>query len=88
MAELTVWVVETGVYEESAIDAIYNSLEAAISGTKSNYGHPYIVTWELEGEEGLNILVGHFKDVPGYSIEHKAKFYITSYPVKEAINGS
>ena len=74
----TVWVVESGDYEQRGIDGIYGSFSSAIEGIKAGFGSPYIVDWVQDGDD----LVGHFEEVLHYSTKHTARFYIDEYPIK------
>ena len=75
----TVWVVETGEYEDRFIVGIYDSRKSAIEGIKEPYGSPYVVRWE----QNERILTGHFEEVANYCTKHSADFEIDLYPVEQ-----
>lgn len=83
----TVWIVETGDYEQRGTMAVYSSPEAAEAGIKATFGPPYIVRWEpLErGQQSTSgysyHLTGHFEAVNHYSIEHTGHYDIDPWPV-------
>lgn len=74
---MTVWVVESGDYEQRGIRYIAESFDTAVDVVKAAYGPPYRVAWTVDGQG----LTGTFEAVVGYSIAHTARFDITEYAV-------
>ena len=80
MSELkTVWVVESGDYDQRMVVCVAASRDAAVSHVKDVYGPPYVVQWserETHSDGGLT-LTGTFQAVPGKSTSHTAHFDIS-----------
>ncbi len=79
---MSVWVVQTGDYEQRGICLIAASLEVAVKAIKERYPAPYKVTWEELVQQGSDYeLKGHFEQVPHYAIERTAYFDIEEMEV-------
>lgn len=80
-----VWVIESGEYEDRSVDGVAASVEAAVRFIKKRFGDPYIVEWEplKKCEEEEFALIGHFEDVPNFSIKHRGIYNITRYELAE-----
>ncbi len=81
---LTVYVVETGDYEQRGVFLVATSIDAAVQSIKAAYAAPFRVTWDsptVPDTMGCARLCGHFADVPGYSIAHEAIYDMTPYEV-------
>lgn len=82
----SVWLIESGEYEQRGVFGVAESLEAAIAHVKTEFGPPYIVRWEQPKKSDypefpMITLTGHFEAVPGYSTEHTADYDITECTV-------
>jgi hypothetical protein len=79
---MTVWVCESGDYEERAVCFVCGYPGAGIAHLKRFYDLPYIVVWDepVRAEKDLTI-IGHFAAVQGHSTEHDKEFTFTEYPV-------
>ena len=74
---VTVFVIETGGYEQRFVFGVAASVEAAIAYIKAQYLRPYVVRWDLHSKCDTTTLIGHFEATPGYSTRHDAEFDIT-----------
>ena len=74
----SVWVIETGDYEQRGVFGVAVSPEAAAACVKDCFTAPYIVRWDEPTEAGIT---GHFRSVPNYSISHTARFDFTEHEV-------
>ena len=78
----TVYVVETGEYEQRYVFGVYVSLAAAVLSIKETYGAPYVVRWhDVEPGEDYSTLTGDFEAVQHHSTRHQAHFDITEMPL-------
>ena len=79
---MDVWVVEIGDYEDRHVSAVATSPDAARAHIIARFSPPYRVEWgPLEGDGDSYRLTGAFEAVPGYSIEHAARYDITRVPL-------
>lgn len=79
----TVWIAESGDYEQRGIDLVGRTLEDAVAAVKSVYCAPYKVTWgplEIQNDDEAT-LTGEFKQVINYSTEHTHIVTFTRYVV-------
>lgn len=80
----TVWVSETGDYEQRGVWGVHSSVAAGLEDLRRAFKAPYRVTWEspVSGyAEGAVEVTGFFDAVPGYSIRHSATWTFTPYVV-------
>jgi len=74
---MTVYLAESGEYEQRGVTGIYISEEAALAGIKATYPAPYVVVWDAPTRNHDELtLTGRFSAVPHYSTEHVAQFDI------------
>ena len=79
----TVWVVESGEYEQRSVDLVARTLEDAVKALKEGYAKPYEVTWgEVVEERGFTLIRAEFDEVLGYSARHNAVFYFSEYDLE------
>lgn len=82
MSPMTVWVIETGEYEDGYVFGVAESLDAAVAYVRAQFGPPYQVSWsEIQNNPGPSI-VGTFQQVPNYSTTHSVRFYFSEHPVE------
>jgi hypothetical protein len=75
---MTVWLIETGEYEQRYVMAVCESLAAALAHIKQVFSAPYRVQWqEPTTEDGQTTLRGDFEAVLNYSTHHTAVFDIS-----------
>lgn len=76
----TVYVIETGEYEQRYIFGVADSIAAAVQHIKATYRAPYVVQWDEPSSDSADFtfLVGHFDAVVGKSTKHTASFEITA----------
>lgn len=82
-APTKVYVVETVDYEQSYVQCVAPTLDAAVAALKEMYGPPYVVRrWGKVTKDaggGAWSLDADFAAVPGYSTEHTAWWGITEH---------
>ena len=83
MRGITVYVVESGDYEDSVICGVFSSLDAACASIRRPYAAPYIVRWDAAtpGADGGLTYTGHFTAVDGYCVDGPNSWNITPYVV-------
>jgi hypothetical protein len=77
----TVWLVETGEYEQRHVFGIYASRADAVEGIKRTFQAPYRVVWTEEGD----VLVGAFEGVQGYSTRHTGYYSLEERPLERFV---
>ncbi len=75
---MTVWMVESGEYEQRGVMFIAASKDAAIRAVKDSYADYKVVWAETDGG-----LAGTFEELQYLSTKHIAYFDITEWTVKE-----
>ena len=84
---MTVWVIETGYYEDREVIAVAATLDAAVAYIKTLYGPPYSVVWvdlTIASDGSSAMLRGQFARVLQYSDEHEQDFDIWRTDVVES----
>ncbi len=83
---MTVYIVESGDYEQRGVDLVADSMDAAARAIQRRYSSPpYVVEWKpVLVVDGIGTLVGEFADVPGWSVGHTGVFEITAYELQTA----
>ena len=79
---VTVYVLESGEYDQRTIDGVFSSLDAACESIRRPYGAPYIVQWEDSAKQsgsGRYTYTGHFTRVNGYCGDGPSTWQITPY---------
>jgi hypothetical protein len=79
----TVWLVETGEYQDRMVWVVAASLPAAVKAVKEGYGPPYVVRWEEKLDQDNPCLVGHFEAVLGKSSCHTAVYDFIEWDVED-----
>lgn len=71
--------------EQSSIQGVYVSLEAAVAGIKAQYPPPYVAEWKPLHVGGTCwMLSADFEKVEGYSCKHSATWKIARWDVGSA----
>jgi hypothetical protein len=81
---VTVYVVESGEYEQRMIFGVFSSLDAACASIRRPYVAPYIVRWDdaaVPNSYGGYTYTGHFTRVNGYCGDRPEEWSITPYLV-------
>ncbi|KKL83038.1 hypothetical protein LCGC14_1978790 [marine sediment metagenome] len=88
----SVWVIETGDYEEYHVAGITRTLKAAVDLVKARYAPPYIVQWGDVVQDAATphdwrgtpsaTLIGYVVRTRGRNTGHAVQYDFTCFPVQ------
>ena len=80
---MTVWLIESGEYEQRGVWGVADSVVSAVEFIKQKFPPPHQVSWDepVQLDDDTWRLTGAFGAVQYYSIEHENTFDITKYEV-------